>query len=137
MRVEPDHGQPVLAGGQTFDRADVRATAAAEDERAFRQIRGEGKILLLERVGLDDGGLRIGKLEPGGLSHRLTALPPGLRYSHHSRQIHTSARVALVFGPECDRRVGLAVGTLRAQATHVSSFLNATASYAMCIPARS
>ena len=54
MRVEPDHGQPVLAGGQTFDRADVRATAAAEDERALRQIRGEGKVLLLERVGLDD-----------------------------------------------------------------------------------
>src|SRR5207245_4016701 len=28
--VEPDHAQSVLAGCQTLDRADVRATAAAE-----------------------------------------------------------------------------------------------------------
>jgi hypothetical protein len=36
MCIEPDHGEPVIPGGQPLDSADVRATATAENQRAFR-----------------------------------------------------------------------------------------------------
>src|SRR5207244_1877721 len=126
--VEPDHRQSVLAGGQTLDGADVRAAAAAEDERALRKIRCECERLLFERFGLDDRGLRIGQVEPRRLRHRLTALTPRLWNSYQPSEVDTTTRVALVLGAERDRREGSAVRTLRPQATHASSFLNATAS---------
>ena len=137
MRVEPDHGQPVLACGQTFDGADVRATAAAEDDRPLRKIRGERERLLLERLGLDDRGLGVGQLEPRRLRHRFTSLTPGLRNPDQPCEVDAAARMALVLWSERDRGEGLAVGTLRAQAAHASSVSNATASYAMSMPARS
>ena len=44
----------VLAGRERLDRADVRAAAAAEDERPLGQLGGEREGLLRERVLLDD-----------------------------------------------------------------------------------
>ena len=122
MGIEPDQGQAVLPGRQTFDCADVGATAAAEDERTFGQVGGECKILLLQGVGLDDPRLGLRQLEPRCLRHRLAALAPRLRYAHQPRAKDAPARMALVFRPERYRGVRPAVRALRPQTAHARSF---------------
>jgi hypothetical protein len=50
VRVDPDDAETFVARRKPFDRADVRAAAAPEDERPYGQIRGDGECLRVERV---------------------------------------------------------------------------------------
>ena len=59
VRVDPDDPEPVVPGREPLDRADVRAAAAAQDERSLGQLRGEGEDLARERVLVDDSRLRV------------------------------------------------------------------------------
>ena len=82
--------------GQALDGADVRAAAAAEDERPLGQLGGEHEVLVGERVLGDDGGLRVRELERGRLGHRLAALAPGARHADEAGAELGATRVALV-----------------------------------------
>ena len=112
MRVEPDDREPVVARGEPLDRADVRAAAAAEDERPLGEVGGDGEGLLAERVLLDDRGLGIGERQPRGLRHRLAAVAPGPRHAHEPGGELAPARVALVAGADRDGGERVAVGQL-------------------------
>ena len=79
MGVEPDERDPVVAGGEPLERADVRGAAAAEDERAVGQLGGEREVLVGERVLVDDGGLRVVERQMRRLGHRLAAVAPRAR----------------------------------------------------------
>ena len=59
MRVDPDDAEALVPGRETLDRADVRAAAAAEDERPLGQLGGEDEELVGERVLGDDRRLRV------------------------------------------------------------------------------
>ena len=52
MRVEPDHCDTILSGGETFDGPDVRTAAAAENERPFREV---GR----EREAIEESGVAV------------------------------------------------------------------------------
>ena len=121
VRVDPDDRQALLAGGERLDRADVRAAAAAEDERPVGQLGGEHQRLLRERVGLDHARLGIGQLVEGRLGHRLAAGAPGARNADEAGAELAAAGVALVLRADRDRRQRAAVGTAGAEAAHDGS----------------
>ena len=104
-----------------LDRADVGATAAAEDERPLRQVGGERERLLGERGLLDHRRLRIGQAEERRLGHGFTPFTPGAWDPDEAGSELAPARVALVLGADRDRRQRAAVGTAGAQATHADS----------------
>jgi hypothetical protein len=87
------------------DDADVRAAAAAEHERPLREIAGDGEGLGLERLLLDDGGLRIVERQARRLDHRLAAVAPGARDANEAGREGSSTGVALVVG--ADRHGGV------------------------------
>ena len=118
VRVDPDDRQALLAGGERLDRADVRAAAAAEDDRPVGQLGGEHQRLLRERVGLDHARLRVGQLVEGRLGHRLAAVAPGARDADEAGAELAAARVALVLRADRDRGQRAAVGTAGAEAAH-------------------
>ena len=123
MRVEPDDAEPVVARGKPLDGADVRAAAAAEHERAGRQVRGDRERLSAERVLLDDRSLRVVERKPGGLDHRLAAVAPGAWHTHEPRRERAPAGVALVPETDRDRRQRAARRALRPERAHASGLL--------------
>ncbi len=122
MGVEPDDADTAVARGEALDRADVRAAAAPEDERALGKVGGDGERLLAERLLVHDRGLRVRQRKRGGLDHRLAAVAPRAGHAHEPGAERAAAGVALVLRPERDGRVGPAVGAARAQAAQPSSF---------------
>jgi hypothetical protein len=79
VRIEPYDRQPVVPRRQPPDRADVRATAASEDERAPREPARDRIRLLVERFALHHERLGIRQLRPCRLRHRLSAEAPRAR----------------------------------------------------------
>ena len=63
MRVEPDDCEPLVARGEPLDRADVRAAAAAEDERPLGRSAATRERLLAERGSTTTFDLREGERE--------------------------------------------------------------------------
>src|SRR5439155_27294795 len=116
VRVEPDEPEPAVARSEALDGADVRAAAAAQDERALGELARDREVLLAERVLLDHRDLGIRQRQPRRFGHRLTVLSPGLRDADESGRELATAGVTLVGGTEGDRRVGVAVGALGSEA---------------------
>ena len=119
--VDPHHRQHAGPRGEPLDRADVGATAAAEDKRPLRQVGGERERLLGERGLLDHRRLRIGQAEERRLGHGFTPFTPGAWDPDEAGRELAPARVALVLGADRDRGQRAAVGTAGAQATHADS----------------
>src|SRR4029077_6020877 len=118
VAAEPDQRDPAVAGGQRLDRADVRAAAAAQDDRPLREVDRHGQRLLVEALLLADRSLGEGQRQPRGFGHRLAAFAPGLRDPNHARAVLAAAGVALVARPDRDRGEGAAVRAAGAQAAH-------------------
>ena len=137
MRVEPDERKAVEASRQALDRADVRAAAATEHERALGKRRRQRELLLAEARLLDDRHLRVHEVERRARDHDVAAVSPGPRDAHETRGELPPARVALVAGADRDGGVRLAVRALAAQDAHASSFSKLTCSLSTCMPARS
>jgi hypothetical protein len=116
--VDPDDREALLAGRERLDRADVGAAAAAEHDRAVRQLGRENEVLLRERVGLDDARFRIGQRQVRRLRHRLAAVAPGTGDADEPGGELAAAAVALVLGPDRHRRQRPAVGAAGAEAAH-------------------
>jgi hypothetical protein len=95
VRIEPDDPEPSDSRGERLDGADVRAAAAAHDERPLGKRTRERQGLLGQRVLVHDAGLGIGQLEEGRLDHRLPSSPQafGTRTSRRDTFVH---RMALV-----------------------------------------
>jgi hypothetical protein len=122
VRVDPHEREPVVARGETFDRADVRAAATAEDERTLRQLRRNRQRLLAEAFLLDPRRLGVRQRQVRRLGDRLAALAPRAWDPDEAGRELTPTRMALVAGADRDGREGAAVGALRAQAAQVRSF---------------
>ena len=118
MGVDPHHRQPAAARREAADRADVGAAAAAEHERARRQVADLRRDLLVERRLLDHRGLGIGEREPGRGGHRLAAAPPGPRDAHEAGRVLAAAAVALVLVVDRDGGERAAVGAAGAERAH-------------------
>ena len=107
------------ARGEAADRADVRATAAAEDERPLRQrcapaSRPAPRASPPRRP--PPRGTASG--EPRRLGHRLAAGAPGARDADEPGGELATAAVALVLGPDRDRGERAAVGAAGAERAH-------------------
>ena len=74
MRIEPDDGESVVPRREPADRADVRAAAASEHERALREPTRDRVGLLVEGVEIDDERLGVGELGRSCLLHGFPAL---------------------------------------------------------------
>jgi hypothetical protein len=118
VRVDPDEGEPVVTRRERLDGADVRAAAAAEHERPLRQVGCDLEALHRQRVLRDDRRLRIRQPDVRGRRHLVAARSPCARHAHEAGGELAAARVALVLGPERDRRVRSAVGALGAKPAH-------------------
>jgi hypothetical protein len=112
VSIEPDDRDTAVARRKRLHGPDVRAAAPAEDERALRQVECLRERLLRERVLLDHGRLGIRQRQRGRLDHRFAAPAPGARNPYEAGGERSSAGVALVLRPECDRRVRPALGAL-------------------------
>src|SRR5439155_25092589 len=123
-----------VAACELADGADVRAAAAAEDQRAVRQLARERRVLLLERVLVDECRLRPRDLHQRRLLHLAAATTPGARDAHEPGAELAPAGVALVVTVERDGGVRAAVGTARAEPAHRSTFSNASISRVTAIP---
>jgi len=114
MRVEPHDRDPAVARGERLNRADVRATATAEDERPLGKVERERQALFGEGVLGDHRSLGVGKREGRCLGHGLAVTTPGARNPYEAGAERPSTGVALVLRPECDRGVRPALGALGA-----------------------
>jgi len=120
--IEPQERDTAVARGQTFYRADMRAAAAAEDDRAVRELARQGEALPCERVLVDDGRLRIGQWQVCRVSHGFAVFPPGSRNADDGRRKAPAARVALVVAAQRDGSVRAAVRTDGAKTRHQIAF---------------
>ena len=111
MGVDPDDAEPVVPRGEPFDRADVRAAAAAEDERPHaagrRRPRASARGACPPRrpPPRDSRAASARRLD-----HRLAAVAPRPRHAHEPGRERAAARVALVVRPDRDGRERPAVG---------------------------
>jgi hypothetical protein len=135
--VEPDHAETVVSCGEALDRADVRTAAAAEYERARRQVGCDRERLRGERLLVDDRGLRIVERQRRGLDHLFAPVAPRARDADEAGRERATARMALVLGAESDRCVRAARRALRAQQAQAIAFSKARPHFSTCIPARS
>ena len=137
MRVQPQHGDTSVPGGEPLDRTDVRAAAAAEHQRPHREVGGDGERLHRERLLLDHRHFGVVERERRRLHHRLSAVTPGARHPHESGGEGPTAAVALV--AFIDRHGGErpAVGASRTQEAHSIAFSNATPDVSTLMPTRS
>ena len=122
MHIEPDDREALLAA----ERAWIAPTW--EQQQAPRTIGRSGssqassRVLLGERVRLDHARLGLGQLEEAA-SAIVSPPSPQARGTRTSRRELAPADVALVLGPDGDRRQRAAVGTAGAQAAHADNLL--------------
>src|SRR5205823_13141178 len=87
-----------------------------------RKLATNGGDLLLERLLVDRRRLGPRHAHLGGLGHRLAArIPPRLRHADEPGGELAAAGVALVVGPDRDRRQRAAVGAAGAECAQTSS----------------
>src|SRR5436189_1714620 len=114
----------------------MRAAAPSEHERPRGKVRRERERLLLERLGLDDRRLWVGKLEPRRLRHRLPLFAPRLRDANEAGVELPAAGMTFIVWTERDRRERLAIRAFRAEAAHIRFFSKRMSSVMTRMPAR-
>jgi hypothetical protein len=118
VRIEPHDGEPRVARGEAANRAEVRATAAAQHERASRKAVRDHGALLLDRVAFDHERFGVREGEVRSLGHRLAADAPGAGNTHESSRKRGATAMALVPVVECDGRQRPTVRTACAERAH-------------------
>ena len=134
MSVDPDDAEAVDSLRDTPDSPDVRAAAATDHDRPGGERIRNGCGLLLQRVALDDGDLRIRKRDPRAFGHRLASGSPRRRHAHHPCREGAPAAVTLVPVADRHRRERPAVRTARAQGAHGTLFSWIANCAETCIP---
>ena len=121
------------------------AAAATDDDRPGGERIGHGCALLLQRVALDDGDLRIRKRDARSFGHGLAPESPCRRHAHEPRRERAPAAVALVPVADGHCRERSAVRAARAHGAHAVAFSRMSnrcvaripaSSYSMCAPVR-
>ena len=112
--------EPAVARGEPLDRADVRAAAAAQDERTFGQRRRRARDSARERVLLDDRGLGVRERRATRRRvHLLSAGAPGARHADQPGPERRARRSGTrSSSPDGDRGEGAAVRALRPKPRH-------------------
>ena len=134
MSVDPDDAEAVDSPRDTSRGSDVRAAAATDHDRPGGERLGHGCGLLVERVALDDGDLRIRKSDPRAFGHGLAPGSPRRRHAHQPCREGAPTAVALVPVADRHRRERPAVRAARAQGAHASAFSWIANCAETCIP---